>query len=62
MVKLIGGLGGGGLPCGRCQQFESAYLQLNTKGNAFWWRPNTVDPDILDHKEFTFSIDSCTLG
>uniref|UniRef100_A0A7N2KSH4 Uncharacterized protein n=1 Tax=Quercus lobata TaxID=97700 RepID=A0A7N2KSH4_QUELO len=27
-VAKIGGLRGGGLPCGGCQRFESAYLQL----------------------------------
>ncbi|TYI98678.1 hypothetical protein E1A91_D01G231900v1, partial [Gossypium mustelinum] len=26
--KSVGGLRGGGLPCGGCQRFESAYLQL----------------------------------
>ncbi|MBA0844618.1 hypothetical protein Goarm_022450 [Gossypium armourianum] len=28
MVESVGGLRGDGLPCGRCQRFESAYLQL----------------------------------
>ncbi|MBA0688987.1 hypothetical protein Goari_006739, partial [Gossypium aridum] len=28
MVESVGGLRGGGLPCGGCQRFESAYLQL----------------------------------
>ncbi|KAB2074996.1 hypothetical protein ES319_A07G189300v1, partial [Gossypium barbadense] len=28
MVESVRGLRGGGLPCGRCQRFESAYLQL----------------------------------
>ncbi|KAL4361482.1 hypothetical protein GQ457_04G021990 [Hibiscus cannabinus] len=28
MVESVGGLRGGGLPCGGCQQFESAYLQV----------------------------------
>lgn len=28
MVESAGGRGGGGLPCGGCQRFESAYLQL----------------------------------
>ena len=28
MVELVGGLRGGGLPYGRFQRFESAYLQL----------------------------------
>ncbi|GAV76036.1 LOW QUALITY PROTEIN: hypothetical protein CFOL_v3_19511, partial [Cephalotus follicularis] len=28
MVESVGGLRDGGLPCGRCQRFESAYLQL----------------------------------
>ncbi|MBA0840961.1 hypothetical protein Goarm_003496 [Gossypium armourianum] len=28
MVESIGGLRGGGLPCGGWQQFESSYLQL----------------------------------
>ena len=26
--RISGGLRGGGLPCGGCQRFESAYLQL----------------------------------
>ena len=28
MVESVGGLRGGSLPCGGCQRFESAYLQL----------------------------------
>ena len=28
MVESVGGPRGGGLPCGGCQRFESAYLQL----------------------------------
>nr|KJB44140.1 hypothetical protein B456_007G237800 [Gossypium raimondii] len=28
MVEPVRGLRGGALPCGRCQRFESAYLQL----------------------------------
>ena len=28
MVESVGGLRGSGLPCGGCQRFESAYLQL----------------------------------
>ncbi|KAG4165614.1 hypothetical protein ERO13_A13G086695v2, partial [Gossypium hirsutum] len=28
MVESAGGLRGGGLPCGGCQRFESAYLKL----------------------------------
>ncbi|TYH21336.1 hypothetical protein ES288_A04G036000v1 [Gossypium darwinii] len=28
MVESVGGLRGGGLPCGGCQRFESVYLQL----------------------------------
>lgn len=28
MVESVRGLIGGGLPCGGCQRFESAYLQL----------------------------------
>ncbi|MBA0862615.1 hypothetical protein Goshw_010740 [Gossypium schwendimanii] len=28
MVESVRGRRGSGLPCGRCQRFESAYLQL----------------------------------
>ncbi|KAL0641246.1 hypothetical protein Bca4012_052313 [Brassica carinata] len=31
MVESVRGLIGGGLPCGGCQRFESAYLQLSNK-------------------------------
>lgn len=34
MVESVGDRGGGGLPCGGCQRFESAYLQLVNLANT----------------------------
>lgn len=42
MVESVGGLRGGGLPCGGCQRFESAYLQL----------VNLADTKLYDSTQF----------
>lgn len=42
MVESVGGLRGGGLPCGGCQRFESAYLQL----------ANLADTKLYDSTQF----------
>lgn len=40
--RISGGLRGGGLPCGGCQRFESAYLQL----------VNLADTKLYDSTQF----------
>ena len=42
MVESVGGLRDGGLPCGGCQRFESAYLQL----------VNLADTKLYDRTQF----------
>ena len=42
MVESVRGLIGGGLPCGGCQRFESAYLQL----------VNLADTKLYDSTQF----------
>jgi hypothetical protein len=42
MVESVGDLRGGGLPCGGCQRFESAYLQL----------VNLADTKLYDSTQF----------
>ena len=42
MVESVGGLRDGGLPCGGCQRFESAYLQL----------VNLADTKLYDSTQF----------
>lgn len=42
MVESVGGMRGGGLPCGGCQRFESAYLQLM----------NLADTKLYDSTQF----------
>lgn len=42
MVESVGGRRGGGLPCGGCQRFESAYLQL----------VNLADTKLYDSTQF----------
>ena len=42
MVESVGGLRGGSLPCGGCQRFESAYLQL----------ANLADTKLYDSTQF----------
>ena len=44
MVESVGDQRGGGLPCGGCQRFESAYLQLvNLADTKLYDRPNFSD-------------------